>query len=214
MQAPGAEDPQSCCPIYTLQYLTAGQQQTKTCFSSFASALLCVYLCSYMHQLWPGKAQTSNASDLLFCSSLSSFICSWTRLLFFYGLAKQRPLRLGFCSSILTCPPSAFCCTPTAGEQGFLVTAGGAAQGLVLKCSMEVEGALTAHPTHQAGVMTLGVSQGGRLLMQGFSNGMIRVSEAGLDSTSIIGRPAACQMSLCSRHTYFFRPLRKTASTA
>ena len=66
---------------------------------------------------------------------------------------------------------------------------------------MEVEGALTAQPTHQAGVTTLRVSQGGRLLMQGFSNGMMRVSEAGLDSTDLTGKPAACQMSLYNRHT-------------
>ena len=105
-------------------------------------------------------------------------------------------------------PPSAVSCVPSAGEQGFLVTAGGAAQGLVLKCSMEVEGALTAHPTHQAGVRALGVSQGGRLLMQGFSNGMIRVSEAGMDSSSITGRTAGRKTSLYSRHTYFSRPVR------
>lgn len=72
------------------------------------------------------------------------------------------------------------------------MTAGGAAQGLVLTCSMEVEGALTAHPTHQAGVSAMGVSQGGRLLMQGFRNGMIRVSETGPSSNSITGTPAAC----------------------
>lgn len=27
MPAPGAEEPQSCCPIYTLQYLPSGQGQ-------------------------------------------------------------------------------------------------------------------------------------------------------------------------------------------
>lgn len=79
-----------------------------------------------------------------------------------------------------------------AGEGEFLVTAGGAAQGLVLRCSMEVEGALTAHPTHQAGVTAIGVSQGGRLLMQGFRNGVIRVSETGPNIDSITGTPAAC----------------------
>ena len=26
VQAPGAEEPQSCSPIYTLQYLTSGQR--------------------------------------------------------------------------------------------------------------------------------------------------------------------------------------------
>ena len=78
------------------------------------------------------------------------------------------------------------------------MTAGGAAQGLVLRCSMEVEGALTAYPTHQAGVTAIGVSQGGRLLLQGFNDGMIRVSEAGLDSSSITGRLAACKMPFCN----------------
>lgn len=79
-----------------------------------------------------------------------------------------------------------------AGEGEFLVTAGGAAQGLVLTCSMGVKGALKAHPTHQSGVTAIGVSQGGRLLMQGFRNGVIRLSETGTDSNSITGIPAAC----------------------
>ncbi|KAL3160143.1 hypothetical protein ABBQ32_010912 [Trebouxia sp. C0010 RCD-2024] len=79
---------------------------------------------------------------------------------------------------------AAACCSPL-GEEGFLVTTGGAAGGRVLKCSMAVQGALSAHPTHQAGVTALGVSQGGRLLMQGFSNGMIRISETGDDTNSI-----------------------------
>lgn len=83
-----------------------------------------------------------------------------------------------------------------AGEEGFLVTTGGAAGGRVLKCSMAVQGALSAHPTHQAGVTALGVSQGGRLLMQGFSNGMIRISETGDDTNSITGRPAAVNVLL------------------
>ena len=73
-------------------------------------------------------------------------------------------------------------------EEGFLVTAGGAAQGLVLRCSMEVEGALASYPTHKAGVTAMGSNQGGRLLVQGYSNGMVRVSEAELGSSSIISR--------------------------
>lgn len=85
-----------------------------------------------------------------------------------------------------------------AGEEGFWVTAGGAAEGQVLRCSMEGEGAVSAHPTHQAGVTALGVSQGGRLLMQGFSNGMVRVSEAGDDISNITGTPTACTLpSIC-----------------
>lgn len=86
-----------------------------------------------------------------------------------------------------------------AGEEGFLVTAGGAAEGRVLKRSMAVQGAISAHSTHKAGVTALGVSQGGRLLMQGFSNGMIRVSETGDDTSSVTGRQQLV-IVLCSVH--------------
>ena len=74
-----------------------------------------------------------------------------------------------------------------AGEEEFLVTTGGAAQGLVLRCSLEAEGALAAYPTHKAGVTAVGLSQGGRLLVQGYSNGMLRVCEADLSSSQITG---------------------------
>ena len=92
------------------------------------------------------------------------------------------------------------------GEEGFLGTGGGAAEGRVLRCSMEVEGAISNHSTHQAGVTALGVSQGGRVLMQGFSNGMIRVSEAAEDTSSITGMRAACDW-YSSPHVDIFQKL-------
>ncbi|KAL0027158.1 hypothetical protein WJX79_011044 [Trebouxia sp. C0005] len=75
----------------------------------------------------------------------------------------------------------------SSGEQNtFLATAGGTAQGMVLKCSLEVQRALTAIPSHKAGVTALGMSQGGHLLLQGFTDGVLRVSEAapGIDSVA------------------------------
>lgn len=65
---PGAEEPQTCSPIYTLQYSTSGQQQTQVCHTSesTASALL-VWTCGgYASKLWPGQAQTYKASVLHF----------------------------------------------------------------------------------------------------------------------------------------------------
>lgn len=79
------------------------------------------------------------------------------------------------------------CCHVSVGTDEFLVTAGGAAHGLVLRCSMEVEGALAAIPSHKAGVTAMGVSHGGHLLLQGFSNGVLRVSEAEPGKNSITG---------------------------
>ncbi len=74
------------------------------------------------------------------------------------------------------------------GEQNtFLATAGGTAQGMVLKCSLEVQGALTAIPSHKAGVTALGMSQGGHLLLQGFIDGVLRVSEAAPGIDNIAG---------------------------
>lgn len=57
---------------------------------------------------------------------------------------------------------------------------------MVLKCSLEVQRALTAIPSHKAGVTVLGMSQGGHLLLQGFTDGVLRVSEAapGIDSVA------------------------------
>jgi len=79
------------------------------------------------------------------------------------------------------------------GEQDtFLATAGGTAQGMVLKCSLEVQGALTAIPSHKAGVTALGMSQGVHLLLQGFTDGVLRVSEAAPGVDSIAG------MQICS----------------
>ena len=75
--APGAEEPQSCCPIYTLQYLTSGQEQTRTCLASHPlhqrrCESICVAACIH----YGGKKhRPPGASVLLFCSSLSSFIC-------------------------------------------------------------------------------------------------------------------------------------------
>ncbi len=71
----------------------------------------------------------------------------------------------------------------------FLATAGGTAQGVVLKCSLKVQGALTAIPSHKAGVTALGMSQGGHLLLQGFTDGVLRVSEAAPGIDSIAGIP-------------------------
>ena len=63
---------------------------------------------------------------------------------------------------------------------------------------MAAEGALAAQPTHKAGVTALGVSQGGRLLVQGYSNGVVRVSEAEIGSNNITGkRQAVCHL-LCN----------------
>lgn len=53
---------------------------------------------------------------------------------------------------------------------------------------MAAEEALATYPTHKAEVTALGSSQGGRLLIQGYSNGMIRVSEAEQGSSSITSR--------------------------
>ena len=58
---------------------------------------------------------------------------------------------------------------------------------MVLKCCLEVQGVLTAIPSHKAGVTALGISQGGHLLLQGFTDGVLRVSEAAPSIDSIAG---------------------------
>ena len=52
---------------------------------------------------------------------------------------------------------------------------------------MEAGGAIAAMPTHKADLTALAASQGGHLLVQGFSNGVLRVSEAQPGNNSPLG---------------------------
>ena len=89
------------------------------------------------------------------------------------------------CSTYKTSTNVARCAAEGKGE--FLATAGGLGKGLVLRCSMEAQGALDAWPTHHADLTALRMRQSRRLLVQGFSNGVLRVSEAQRGSNNPTG---------------------------
>ena len=65
----------------------------------------------------------------------------------------------------------------------------------MLRCSLGIEGALAALPSHKAGVTAMGVSPGGKLLLQGFNDGVVRVSEAETGKGNITGSQPTPQRS-------------------
>ena len=73
-------------------------------------------------------------------------------------------------------------------DDAFLVSAGGAATGMILKCSITSPDAVTAFPTHQGKVTAMTLSQEGRYLVQGFHDGTVRARHNAAGPSSLQGK--------------------------
>lgn len=67
------------------------------------------------------------------------------------------------------------------------MSAGGAATGMTLKCIMDIPEAVGAYPTHQAKLTAMHSSQEGRFLVQGFTDGIVRVMQSPSGSSNTLG---------------------------
>lgn len=87
--------------------------------------------------------------------------------------------------AMLTCQAAYISVFSHAGNNdAFLVSAGGAATGMILKCFITSPDAVEAFPTHQGKVTAMASSQEGKFLVQGFHDGAVRAmhNEAGPSS--------------------------------